>query len=142
MTMPIEIKDLDGGLGNLIKGYGVLNGTEYLSALKNHFSQDPEKFKKYIYSLCDFTGVTKLNMDSQDIAHAVKISREAAEINLNAVVAIVADKDITFGMSRMWAILFDEKNWEVLVVKDREDAEKWIKSRVKEKIGIDGLTIG
>ena len=140
--MPVEIKDLDGGLGNLITGYGVLRGQEYLDAIKNHLSQDPEKFKKYIYSMCDLTKVTQLEVDSNDIDHAAKLCRESAEINLNAVVAIVSDKDITFGMSRMWEILFDEKNWEVMVFRDRADAEKWLMSRVKEKIGIDDLKIG
>ena len=58
--MPIEIRDLDGGLGNLITGYGILTGMEYRNELKDHHSQDAEKFMKYRYSLCDFTKVTDL----------------------------------------------------------------------------------
>ncbi len=140
-AMPMEIKDVDGGLGNLITGHGVVRGQEYLNLLEDHFSQDPRKFKKYLYSLCDLTQVSKLEVDSNDIELAAKMSRQASEINLKAVVAVASDKDITFGMSRMWEILFDEKNWEVMVFRNREDAEKWIRSRVKEKNGIDGLTM-
>ena len=139
--MPTEIKDLDGGLGNLITGYGILTGKEYRNAIKKHFSQNAEKFNKYRYSLCDYTKVTRLELDSNDINIVAGLCREASEVNPNVVVALIADKDITFGMSRMWDILFNENNWEVMVFRDREEAEEWIRIKVKEKFGIDNLTI-
>lgn len=43
---------------------------------------------------------------------------------------------------KMWEMLSDEMNWETMVFRNREDAEAWIKERVKEKYGIDDLTFG
>lgn len=62
--MPIEIKDLQGGLGNIIIGFGVVTDKEYVDALKEHLTQDKEKFKRYRYSLCDFTAITKAEVSS------------------------------------------------------------------------------
>lgn len=139
--MAIEIKDLDGGFGNLISVHGVLTGEEYLDAIKKHLSQDAEKFKKYRYSLCDYTNVTQMEISSNDINIVAELSKKASEVNPKVFVALIADKDVAFGLSRMWEILFGEKNWEVMVFRTREDAEAWIRLKVKEKFGIEDLTI-
>ena len=140
--MPIEIRDLDGGIGNIILGSGVLTGEEYKNAIKTHLSQDRVKFKKYRYCLSDYTEVAKVDVPSSDIELVARLCKEAAVVNPEAVVANVAEKDIAFGLSRMWEILIDETNWEVMVFRKRGDAEAWIKEKVKEKYGIVDLTFG
>ena len=57
-------------------------------------------------------------------------------------VAHVATKDIAFGLCRMWEILSDETKWEIMVFRNREDAEAWIMQKVKDKCGIGDLTFG
>ena len=42
----------------------------------------------------------------------------------------------------MWEILADETKWEIMVFQNREDAEDWIRQKVKEKYGIGDLTFG
>ena len=125
--MPIDIKDLDNEQGVIILGYGILTGKEYINALKSHLSQSDAKFKKYRYSLSDYTKVTQLDVSSSDVGLVAKLCEKASVTNPNIVVAVVADNDITFGMSRMWEILSDKTNWGIMVFRKREDAEKWIK---------------
>ena len=140
--MPIEIMDLDSGIGNIILGSGVLTAEEYKNAIKTNLSQDSEKFKKSRYCLSDFTEVAKVDVPSSDIELVARLCKDAAVVNPEAVVASVAEKDIAFGLSMMWEILIDETNWEVMVFRKGGDAEAWIKEIVKEKYGIIELTFG
>jgi hypothetical protein len=140
--MPIEIIDLDEGRGNILIGSGIFTGKEYIDALKRHLEQDKEKFKKYNYSLTDLTAVTQVKeLPTDDVQESAKLCKQAAQINSTAVVAIVADKDRLFGLSRMWEILMDQTDWDIKVFKSRDAAERWIKETVKDKFGIEDLTI-
>jgi len=42
----------------------------------------------------------------------------------------------------MWEIIVENTGlqWETMVFRDREDAEDWIREKVKDKFGIDDLT--
>ena len=55
------------------------------------------------------------------------------------IVAIVSKRDIEFGISRMWQTIVQMKElaWETKIFRDRNDAEKWIKNKAKEKYDID-----
>jgi hypothetical protein len=46
--MPIGIKDLDGGTGNIISGNGGLTSEQYITVLEAHLSQDKGKSKRKI----------------------------------------------------------------------------------------------
>ena len=53
-----------------------------------------------------------------------------------------SNQDLIYGLTRMWEVLSEGTNWETMASRNREDAEAWIKERVKEKYGIDDLTFG
>jgi hypothetical protein len=46
--MPVEIRDSDGGLGNIIIGREIIKEEELVDALKKHPTQDKEKFERFI----------------------------------------------------------------------------------------------
>ena len=110
--------------------------------LKKHLTQDKEKFRKFRYSLSDLTAVSKVEVPTKAIELIAEFCRSAAIVNPKAVVAAVADQDLIYGLARMLEILRDETDWENEVFRNREDAEAWIRERVKEKYGIDNLTFG
>lgn len=66
---------------------------------------------------------------------------EASRVNPDAVIAIIADQDLIYGLSRMFQVLAEETGWEIEIFRLRDDAEAWIKKRVKEKFGIYDLTM-
>lgn len=112
-----------------------------LMLLERHLQQDEEKYKEYRYSLTDLTAVTQVEeVSTSDIHMSVNLCKQSAKINPDAIVAIVANKDILFGLSRMWEILMDGKTgWDIMVFKTRDTAETWIKEKAKEKFGIENL---
>jgi hypothetical protein len=65
----------------------------------------------------------------------------AAAVNPDAIVAVVAETDLTYGLSRMWEIMCDEIDWEIRIFRSTEEARNWIMERVKERWNIIDLTI-
>ena len=137
--MHIEMRDLKDGVGLSITVRGVITEKEYLNAFSKHLTQDKHKLKKYRYCLSDWTAVTKEEIPTQAIEQIAKLCKSAALVNPDVVNATVADQDIIFGLARMAQTLRDGTNWENEIFRNRQDAEAWLKKRVKEKYGIDDL---
>lgn len=136
--MPIQIDYLDNGLGACFRGTGVVTGQDILSANFEMFST-PEKTQKYKYGLADWTGVTEYKVTSSELEKAAIQDKNASQYLPELFVAVVADRDLEFGFSRMWAVFIEanELNWEVMVFRNRAVAETWIKEKVKAKYQID-----
>jgi hypothetical protein len=138
--MSFEIRDLNGGVGVIITGEGVVTEKEYVDVLVKHLTQDETKFKKYRYSLSDYTAVTEIIIPTEAIELIATYCESASKVNPKPVIALVADQDLIFGLSRMWELLIDATEWVTGVFRKRDDAEAWITQNVKEKYGIDGIT--
>ena len=120
--MPIEIIDCDVGRGNIIEGQGILTDQELVDVLKNHLTQDKEKFKKYKYSLCDFTAVTKMDITNRTVRFIAGLCVDAAKVNPDPIVAFVSDSDTVFGLMRMHEVYIYDTNWETMVYRSRNEA--------------------
>lgn len=138
--MPIEIKDIDGGLGNIVALTGVVTEQEFADAMAEHMSQDPEKFRRYNYSLTDLTQTTELNFSAVFIRNHAQVCVQMAEINPEAIVVAIAPEDLDFGLSRMWETLCDETDWETGVFRSGAEARDWIRERAEARWGITDLT--
>lgn len=138
--MPVTIKDTDNGQGNFIEGKGSIIGKEYLSVMRTHLSQDAASFNRYRYSLVDFTEVAEIHFSNTEMDKLVWLCQEAAKINPNPLVAIVAENDVLFGLSRMYEALLAGSDWEIMVFRTIPEAENWIHARAKEKFDLDSLT--
>jgi hypothetical protein len=143
IIMPIETKYVDGGLGVLLSGHGKVTGKDIISSNNQIFSSK-ETMIKNRYGLIDFSNITQYEVSTPEVEIIASQDKKASEYIPNAVVAVVAKKDFVFGMSRMWEIIVKNTglHWEIMVFRDREEAEAWIKERTKEKFGIDDLTFG
>ena len=133
--MPIEITDIDGGLGNIIRGYGAITGDEYLSQIKEHLHQDKSTFERYKYSLADYTAVESISMSHEDIRQVAHECRVAMIYNPDAVVAILADDPHIYELARVWESQVMDVGWETMVFSEKEAALTWLKNRVIERFG-------
>ena len=139
--MTIQVTDVDDGLGNEIVLSGVINESEFVESLNRHLNNDPEKFKKYRFSLTDLSDVSELNLSSDAIREHSSACIRAAGVNPDAIVAVVAPNDLGYGLSRMWEILSsDEIAWEINVFRNKEEARMWIKERAKKKWSLTDIT--
>jgi hypothetical protein len=136
--MPVRIEYLDNGLGACFRGAGVVTGQDILSANAEMFST-PEKTQKYRYGIADWTGITDHKVTSDELKRAALQNKNASRYLPELFIAVVADKDLEFGFSRMFAVFIEANklNWEVMVFRNRDAAEMWIKEKVKAKHQID-----
>lgn len=140
--MPVEKRETDDGLGVIIIGSGSVTEAEYLDFYTRELSQGPDACKNCRYSLHDYSEVTSVTIASSAVGQIASFSKKAAEANPDCVTAIVADKDIIFGLARMWEIQSSDAQMDVMVFRNREDAEAWIRQEVKERFQIADLTFG
>ena len=134
--MPIDVKYLDGGKGTLFVGNGFVTGKDILMANEEIFSSE-EKTRRYRYALTDFSSVDDFDVSTSDIEEIARTNMSVAEILPDYIVAVVAQKDVSFGLSRMWQIHLGKSTWETKVLRTDGEAKAWIKERVKAKFGID-----
>lgn len=138
--MSIQITDLDGGIGVLIVGQGIVTDEEYVQAFTKHLTQDAEKFKKYRYSLSDYTAVDKALISSEAIQKIAKLSLKASAINPQLIIATASRQDLIYGLSRMSQLLTDRAGWLHSIFRKREEAESWLKEIAYQKFGLVDLT--
>ena len=64
----------------------------------------------------------------------------AAAVNPDPLVAIVANSDIAYGLSRMYEALLSGTDWDVRVFRTRPEAVQWIREKAQEKFALGGLS--
>ena len=138
--MTIETTDLDGGIGVLFAGRGILTDQEYVDIYKRHLTQDKDKFKKYKYSLIDYSAATKVDISTESIEFIADLCVAVSKVNPDPIVTFLAKDDLVFGLARIYKAFLYETDWEIRVFRSKKDALEWIKERVKDKFGIDDLT--
>lgn len=122
--MPVRtIYRQDGGV--LIRGFGTVTGTDLLQA-NNSIYADSEKFSRLEYQLCDFSNVEKIIISPEEVQSIAEQDTTAAVTNGQQLIAIVADQDHIYGLSRMWQALTDDEHVISAVFKSRDEAETWL----------------
>jgi hypothetical protein len=141
--MPIEINYLDGERGVLFIGAGKVTGEEIITSNRQVFSSE-EKMKKVKYGLIDYSKITQFEVSTVEVESIISQEKKASEYIADGVLAIVAKKNVAFGINRMWESIAEYRGlqWETMVFRHREDAEVWIRQKVNQKFGIGDLTLG
>lgn len=136
--MTIRIDYLDDGLGILLTGAGTIVGQDLIRANQEIFSS-VQKMKKYRYGIIDWSEATGKAIATSEIEFAVNQDKAASKYMPDIIVAVVADNEIKFGLSRMWETFIDMNglNWETMVFRTRDEAERWIKDTVKTRFQLD-----
>lgn len=144
--MPIEIKDCDGGIGNIIESREVVTDQELIDSLKRHLTHDKEKFKKYKYILYDHTALTKMDITNETVEFIAELIAETSRVNPDSIVAMVtnvtigASIDLINRISRLHELFIYRSFWETMLFRTKPQAVRWIREKVRDKFGIDDLT--
>jgi hypothetical protein len=133
--MPYEIRYLDNGTGVLHVGTGTMTGKELFDARSAIFA-DEGRTRRYRYGPIDYSRVENIEVTARELELIAAKDRKAATDVLGAAVAIVANKDVVFGLARMWEVYMHDAGWETHVFRSREPAEHWIRERVKKRFGV------
>ncbi len=135
--MPIELVPLHGGTGVLFACRGVVTARDFLNA-NQRLLTTAEQTGRYRYGLVDLLEADSLDLSTDEIRLiAEQDTLMAAIVPTGTIVAVVAGKDLAFGLARMWEAFVGDTEWETKAFRSRARAESWIRERVKEKFGLD-----
>jgi hypothetical protein len=143
--MPIEINECDGGIGIIIESRGRITDEEIFDSLESLLTNEKEKFETCKYILVDHSALTKVAIADETVEYISGMFTDISNSNPETIVAMVAYVSYDAGVdtvdriSRMRELFLDEPCWESLVFRTRPQAVRWIKGKVKENFGIDGL---
>ena len=102
------------------------------------FLTTPDEIRKWRYTLIDLTAVETMDVNYNDVSRVVT---QNATIAANAVpgvlLAVASPRDHGYALSRMWGALVERVGWETMTFRSVADAESWIRTRLKQKFGID-----
>ena len=104
---------------------GLTTGGEILEAKRQFYSHAFEKPARFV--LCDFTGVQRFQVASNDVQRIVGQDRAAAAANPRLAEVVIAPKPFEYGLARMWELQVDDARPRTAVVKTRAEAVEWLK---------------
>ena len=126
--MSCKINYIDGGRGIELLFSGKVVLSDFLGAYKELYNE--QNLYRQKYQSGEFTDVDAIDLSFEDIRLIAQLDIDASKKNPNIVIANVGSSDLEFGLSRMWQILADECSFEIEVFRKREDAMKWIESKL------------
>lgn len=122
MPVLIEVKD---GKGILLLSSGIVTGQEFLEISRNLVSKHNQGLRYAIVDITDFDGIHASTAEIRTIALENKRLAEIAEPGMR--VAIAAQRDIAFGLARMWeAFASHDTGWRISVFRSRSEADAWV----------------
>jgi hypothetical protein len=104
----------------LTRGWGEVTDDEMLQYYLD-LAADPE-FDPGFCQLGDLTGVSRPSMSTATVRRAASL----AVFHPSARRALVATKDVVFGVARMFAIMSDQHGQNVRVFRSKDEAVAWL----------------
>ena len=125
--MPIQVRvDETRGLVELVFA-GELTDSEFKETVNRYLL---EPFAAFPLGLFDLTDVTVMDVSAESVRNvARRVSLHVDSRLEEGKLAIVAPRDLLFGMARMYEMLRDDSPVEVRVFRERDEAESWLAGR-------------
>jgi hypothetical protein len=127
--MPYLTEFIDEGTGILHVGSGVLKGQEIIKVVMAMAGKVPHP-ERVTHGLIDLTEVTDFQVSTEELKVITGVDRTQAETMKRIYVAIVAPKDVAYGMSRMYEGLMLTPGWTIEIFRTMNQARTWLSTRL------------
>jgi hypothetical protein len=102
------------------------------------FGNDSPEMQKCRFLLVDLTDAALAQISTDALKELAGLHNVLAEHTFTGMpVAIVAPRDVEYGLSRMWQVFVEENGWETMVFRSRTEAERWLPQRLTQTCGAD-----
>ncbi|MCE0558357.1 MULTISPECIES: hypothetical protein [unclassified Motilimonas] len=125
--MPLSIKRLNDG-GVIIQATGVINVND-IREIKSTLYTDNHSIKNIHYQILDYSQAQDLDLSHEDIWKMALRDKEALQINPHMLIAVISEKDVIYGLSRMWNAYTETTPLNTGVFRDLANAEEWVMQR-------------
>jgi hypothetical protein len=136
--MPMIFELVDGGRGVIATAQGELDDAGYLAAVRDNLTLAHD-LPQFCYCLADFCGASRVEVSPRAIQAAAELTRKAALGREPFLFAQVGDRDLVYGLVRMFQSYLGELPGETRLFRLRAEAEDWIRQRARECFGVEGL---
>ena len=115
----------DDCLGIVHTVQGVLTGEDMLAAstVARQLVQNTENFN---YELADFSGVTEIRINPEQLEKIVAQDRRIADWRPHAMIVIIAPSAETHALALAWEELVQDLDWNIHISRDRDEALNWL----------------
>ena len=121
--MPISVKIIDDKY-TLLACEGVVSVDDFVKANEYIYSDVDESVAKY--QIVDLTAVTNIVVSTADIKRTADQEKNAEKSLGQITIAIVAVKDLDFGLSRAWEAYASTPGIKTMVFRDLVAAQEWL----------------
>ena len=107
-------------------GSGVVLGSEMVAgarAVREHVASGGQ----LTHGLVDLSDVTELHLTAEKVEEIAVENRIAAASMSHGTVAVIATRDLAFGMARMWEAMVSSTRWCTRVFRDDKAARAWLR---------------
>lgn len=102
-----------------------LERMDIYNATRDMFA-DKGCFKELRFLFTDFTHARNIGTNTQDVPMLVEYDKSIARTNYSLCIAVVAPKDLMFGLGRMWQALIGILPWPTSICRTRAEAAQWL----------------
>ena len=130
--MPLDIQRLEDG-GLIVTGRGIVTGSDFVEHAKRAGKiRETESIR---YQLVDWTKAEGIDLTKSDMQRMTALLIDAVRVNGQLHVAIVGDRDLFYGIARMWQSSDKVTNERVMVFRNMPDAKKWLQRKTGKPAG-------
>lgn len=108
-------------------GVGQITANELAKALDDFYAGTPT-----LLVLCDLSQADLKLLSNEDVIGIAKLSATKSHVRRGGKTAIIAPKDLVFGISRMYEILAEANDHAVIIrtFRSREEALNWLQEKL------------
>lgn len=125
--MPYTLELIHGGTGILCCGQGLTTAREIMDATAAAATWGPLT-ARITHVVVDLSAVTTLQVSTVELRWIIDADRRLAVAIPRLRIAVVAPKDVVFGIARMYEAYGPAPGWDVNVFRTAEEAAAWLYS--------------
>jgi|SRR5579859_2334160 len=128
--MPVKIVPVSEARGTAHLFSGAVDGEQIVESIRVML-REPEKLPALRFALIDLSESEQLNVSNDDVQLIVEQDRKLnSYLSPGFMVAIVASRDVHFGLARMWQTYVESTGWDTAIFRNVEEAEVWIQQNM------------
>jgi len=127
--MPYKIDYLEDEGGVITTYWGELTDAEFVECTEAKFVS-LDDHSHYRFSISDFSAVTTLSVSPDALKSNAHMSGYALDTIQNGYMAVVVNKDLIYGISRMWKANTGNLDDRIGIFRTREEADAWIETKL------------
>ena len=133
--MPVRLATIAQGQGLVYSAYGRVTGPDFVAANEEALKLP---LGEIVFSVVDHSGASELYYDGNHIKRIVEQDKQLMQlVRPGLLVAVIAPTNLEFGLSRMWQQMAAITGWEILVVRTRDEADRWVRATAARNFSVE-----